>query len=147
MASSVGIGEVMRGATVGEVLESRRPDLEPGDLVTGLLGWQEYAATAAVGKIPAGADATMTLSVLGATGLTAYFGLLDVGRPKAGDTVVVSGAAGATGSIAGQIAKLKGCRVVGLAGGAVAMMTDAGFGAVTQHPMTFGVCVGYLGKA
>jgi hypothetical protein len=86
-----------------------------------MLGWQEYAIAgrgAMVSRLPQGATLTQPLSVLGITGITAYFGLLDLGKPQPGETVVVSGAAGATGSVAGQIAKLKGCRVVGIAGGA-----------------------------
>jgi NADPH-dependent curcumin reductase CurA len=114
----VGIGEVMRGMTVGEVLASNRPELAPGDLVSGMCGWQEYCATGVgLQKLPAGVDPTLALSVFGATGLTAYFGIEDIGRPKAGETVVVSGAAGATGSIAGQIARIHGARAIGIAGG------------------------------
>jgi hypothetical protein len=119
----VGIGEVMRAGAVGEVVESRHPDFAPGELVQGLFGWQDYALVpgALLGrsaKIPAGTPPTLVLGVLGITGLTAYFGMLDLGRPKPGETVVVSGAAGATGSVAGQIAKIEGARVVGIAGGA-----------------------------
>jgi NADPH-dependent curcumin reductase CurA len=118
----VPLGDVMRGMTVGQVLESNLPEYKPGDFVSGMLGWQEYATAgrgAMISKIPAGATTlTQPLSVLGITGLTAYFGLLDLGKPQPGETVVVSGAAGATGSIVGQIAKIKGCRVVGIAGGA-----------------------------
>jgi NADPH-dependent curcumin reductase CurA len=118
----VQIGEVMRAGAVGEVVESKHADFRPGDRVQGLFGWQEYAVLpgamiGAQSKIPAGVPLTWPLGVLGVTGLTAYFGLLDLGRPKAGETVVVSGAAGATGSVAGQIAKLEGARVIGIAGG------------------------------
>lgn len=118
----VQLGEVMRAGCVGQVIESRLPDFEEGDLVQGLFGWQEYAALApdglrAVSKIPSDVPLTLPLSVLGVTGLTAYFGLLDLGEPREGQTVVVSGAAGATGSIAGQIARIKGCRAIGIAGG------------------------------
>jgi NADPH-dependent curcumin reductase CurA len=118
----VGIGEVMRAGSVGQVIESRSSDLKVGDYVQGMFGWQDYAASAPGGmlsasRVPDGVEPRLTLSLLGITGLTAYFGLLDLGRPKEGETVVVSGAAGATGSIAAQIAKLKGCRVIGIAGG------------------------------
>jgi NADPH-dependent curcumin reductase CurA len=118
----VALGEPMRAGAVGRVVASRHPGFAPGDLVQGLFGWQDYALAngALLGpgaKLPAGTPPTWPLGVLGITGLTAYFGMLDLGRPKAGETVVVSGAAGATGSIAGQVAKLQGARVVGIAGG------------------------------
>jgi NADPH-dependent curcumin reductase CurA len=119
----VQIGEVMRAAGVGQVVESRHPDFNPGDFVHGIFGWQDYRATSGgdlmmpVTKIAPGLSLTMPLGVLGLNGLTAYFGLLDLGRPQAGETVVVSGAAGATGSVAGQIAKIKGGRVIGIARG------------------------------
>ena len=118
------LGEVMRGVSVGQVIESKHPAFQPGDCVTGGYGWQEYAVTNGRGglmpttPIPREVPLTMPLSVLGITGLTAYLGMLDVGKPQAGETVVVSGAAGATGSVAGQIAKIRGCRVIGIAGGA-----------------------------
>jgi hypothetical protein len=116
----VQIGEVMRAVGVAQVVESKHPGFVRGDLVQGMFGWQDYALVpgALLGaKIPAGAPPTWSLGVLGVTGLTAYFGMLDLGKPKAGETVVVSGAAGATGSIAGQIAKLQGAHVVGIGGG------------------------------
>jgi hypothetical protein len=116
----VQIGEVMRAGTVGEVVESKGQKFAVGDHVTGWLGVQEYAVCDenAVFKVDAGEiPLTTFLGALGMPGLTAYFGLLDVGAPKEGETVVVSGAAGAVGSVVGQIAKIKGCRVVGIAGG------------------------------
>jgi NADPH-dependent curcumin reductase CurA len=118
----VGIGEVMRAGSVGQVIESNNHDYSIGDLVQGTGGWQDYVVVTPGGfmganKLPQGVSPEMALGVLGVTGLTAYFGLLDLAEPKAGDTVLVSGAAGATGSVAGQIAKIKGCRVVGIAGG------------------------------
>ncbi len=117
----IGIGEVVRAAGVAEVLESNAEDLAPGDLVFGMPGWQDYVLVApgAWQKLSAGLEPTVGLSVLGVTGMTAYFGLLDVGRVTPGDVVVVSGAAGATGSVAGQIARIKGAaKVVGIAGSA-----------------------------
>ena len=120
----VKIGEVMRASSVGQVVTSNHPDFAPGDYVMTGGGWQDYCVASPTGspfglnKLPAGVPPTMPLSVLGVTGLTAYWGLLDLGKPKAGETVLVSGAAGATGSVAGQIARIKGCRVVGIAGGA-----------------------------
>ncbi len=116
----VGVGDVMRGGTVCEVVESKHGEFAAGDKVFCLGGWQQYVTAKPEGfmrKLPdVGLPLTDFLSVLGITGLTAYFGFLDVGEPKEGDTVVVSTAAGAVGSIVCQIAKLKGCRVVGLAG-------------------------------
>lgn len=115
----VGIGEVMRGGTVGMVMESRNPGFEAGDIVLGLLGWQDYAVDSGSGvsKIPQGLPIPLTayFGVLGGNGLAAYFGLLDIGKPKAGETLVVSAAAGAVGSLVGQIGKIKGSRVVGIA--------------------------------
>jgi NADPH-dependent curcumin reductase CurA len=113
------LNEVITGGIVGEVIESRSDELSEGDIVIGNLGWQEYNAAdaAKVRKIdPELAPITTALGVLGMPGLTAYFGLLDIGQPKAGETVVVSGAAGAVGMTVGQIAKIKGARVVGIAG-------------------------------
>ena len=117
----VALGEVMRAIAVGRVAESRSAGFAVGDHVTGLLGVQEYAIHngAGLSKVdPALAPLPLFLGALGMPGLTAYFGLLDVGRPKEGDTVVVSGAAGAVGALVGQIARLKGARVIGIAGGA-----------------------------
>lgn len=117
----VGIGEVMRALGVGKVIASNNPTFAVGDYVNGALGVQDYFLGEPRGfyKVdPKLAPLPRYLSALGMTGMTAYFALLDTGTPKAGDTVVISGAAGAVGSIAGQIAKIKGCRVVGIAGGA-----------------------------
>ena len=119
---AVKIGEVMRSFAVGEVVESRHPAFKPGQIVQGLFGWQEFAIArpgtpSSPTPLPAGVPIETAMSVLGLTGITAYFGLLDVGRPKPGETVVVSGAAGATGSAAAQIARIAGCRVIGIAGG------------------------------
>ena len=113
------LGEVFRALAVGEVVTSNDANLSPGDHVVGLFGVQEYATVAAkdATKILPIAPLPLFLSTLGMPGLTAYFGLLDVGRPQPGETVVVSGAAGAVGAVVGQIAKLKGCRAVGIAGG------------------------------
>lgn len=116
----VGIGEVMRAGGAGRVIASQNPAFAVGDYVTGVLGAQEYVLSNGQGlnKVdPKLAPLPVYVGTLGITGLTAYFGLLDVGQLKAGDTVVVSGAAGAVGMVAGQIAMIKGCRAVGIAGG------------------------------
>jgi NADPH-dependent curcumin reductase len=116
----VGIGEVMRAGTVGRVIESRSERLEVGDHVSSWLGVQEYAVADADGLLKVDtrlASLPTYLGALGMPGMTAYFGLLDIGKPEPGQTVVVSAGAGAVGSVVGQIAKLKGCRVVGIAGG------------------------------
>lgn len=119
----VQLGEPMRAGSIGQVAESNHPDFAKGDLVQTTGGWQDFLVASpdsgvmGLSKVPEGVPPEMMMSVLGVTGLTAYFGLLDLGEPKAGETVLVSGAAGATGSVAGQIARIKGCRVVGIAGG------------------------------
>ena len=113
------VGQVIESGVVGEVVESRAPEFQPGDIVTGMLGWRLYnvAKVAGLRKIdPRVAPVTTALGVLGMPGLTAYFGLLDIGQPKTSETVVVSGAAGAVGMTVCQIAKIKGCRTVGIAG-------------------------------
>jgi NADPH-dependent curcumin reductase CurA len=118
----VRLGEVMRASGAGVVVASRNPRLAEGDWVAGMVGWQDYAIAAGEGlfglnRVPAGVDPKAMLGIFGSTGLTAYFGMLDIGRPREGETVFVTGAAGATGSIAGQIARLQGCKVIGSAGG------------------------------
>jgi len=118
-AKAVDLGQVMVGGTVSEVIESRHPSFKAGDLVVGHDGWQGYAVSTGAGMRtldPAQAPIGTALGVLGMPGLTAYVGLLDFGRPRSGETVVVSAASGAVGSVVGQIAKLKGCRAVGIAG-------------------------------
>lgn len=119
----VPLGEVMRGGGIGRVVASNHPKYKPGQVVGGMLNWQDYALIGADDPIGAQvipgwlpAPLTATLGVLGVTGMTAYFGLFDIGRPKRGETVFVSAAAGAVGSIVGQLARIRGCRVVGIAG-------------------------------
>lgn len=117
----VALGAVMRSLAVGRVEESRHPDFHPGDYVTGMFGWQDYAAMEgnAIQRKVVRTDLPIStsLGVLGLNGMTAYFALLEIGQPNPGETVVVSTAAGAVGSCVGQIAKIKGCRSVGIAGG------------------------------
>ncbi len=135
----VGIGEVMRAGAVGRVAASRHPGFAVGAYVVGGFGVQEYALSNGKGLTtvdPAVAPLPVYLGALGMPGMTAYFGLLDVGRPRAGQTVVVSGAAGAVGSVVGQIAKIKGCRVVGIAGGAEKcryLVEELGFDAAIDY--------------
>ena len=114
----VGLGEVMRSSGVGEVVESNHPDFAVGDVVRGMTGWTEYLVTDGQGfnKIPPGVDAETVLAVFALPGLTATQGLYGFGDPKAGETIVVSGAAGSVGSIVGQLAKADGLRVIGVAG-------------------------------
>jgi len=114
----VELGEVMVGQTAGEVLESKHPAFKKGDQVLTQLGWQLYGATKEVMKVDGSrAPLSYYLGMLGMPGMTAYFGLKEIGQPKAGETVVVSAASGAVGSVVGQLAKLWGCRAVGIAGG------------------------------
>ncbi|MES2751708.1 MAG: NADP-dependent oxidoreductase [Pseudomonadota bacterium] len=129
---------VMAGGGVAEVVSSNAPGFAPGDLVFGDTGWQDYAAVRAktLVKVPRMEPMTHLLSVYGIAGLTAYFGLLDVGKPKSGETVVVSAAAGSVGSIVGQIAKIKGCHVVGIAGGKDKcnwLVSELGFDAAVDY--------------
>lgn len=138
-APPVGIDEVMTGGVVGRVIAARHSNFREGDIVEGSLGWQEYALSNGKGlrKIdPTLAPISTALGILGMPGLTAYFGLLDLGKPKAGETVVVSAASGAVGSIVGQIAKLKGCRAVGSAG------SDAKT-AYCANELGYDVCINY----
>src|SRR6478736_3840933 len=137
----VAIGDVMRAGGVGEVVASNSPDYPVGRLVVGRTGWQEYAVASAsapmraIAEIP-GVSPSQFLGVLGTTGLTAHVGMLDIARPKRGETVVVSAAAGAVGSIAGQLAKIQGARVVGIAGGPQkgSILTERlGFDAAVDH--------------
>jgi NADPH-dependent curcumin reductase CurA len=118
-AAPVGIGEVMTGGTVGEVVKSNNPSFKVGDIVEERLGWQQYAIGGpTLRKIdPSLAPISTANGVLGMPGMTAYFGLFEVGQPKAGETVVVSAASGAVGQIVGQLAKIAGCHVIGIAGG------------------------------
>ena len=138
-AEPVPLGGVMCGATVEQVVESRSPDLAPGDFVLGYAGWREWSVTGAshLRKLdPAAAPVSYALGTLGMPGMTAYVALLDIGRPKAGETVVISAAAGAVGSTAGQIAKIKGCRVVGIVGydaKAEFITTELGFDAAVNY--------------
>lgn len=137
----VAIGEVMRSMAVGEVVASRHGQFQVGDRLQGGFGWQEYAISDGTGlfpveKIAEDVPISYPLHIYGLTGLTAYFGLLDIGLPKAGDTVVISGAAGATGSTVGQIAKLMGCHVIGIAGGAAKcqwLIDELGYDAVIDY--------------
>jgi NADPH-dependent curcumin reductase CurA len=117
------LGEVMLSGSAGQVVESKHPGFSEGDSVSGAFGWQDYAVSNGAGffpvtTVPPGVDLPTALSLLGITGLTAYIGLLDVGQPKPGETVLVSGAAGAVGALVAQIAKVKDCRVIAIAGGA-----------------------------
>ena len=138
-ASPVGLGEVMTGGIVGEVVKSSNPRFAVGDVVEDRLGWQEYAigGAASMRKVdPALAPISTANGVLGMPGMTAYFGLLEVGQPKPGETIVVSAASGAVGQVVGQIGKIMGCRVVGIAGGAKKC-------AFVKDELGFDACVDY----
>lgn len=137
-AAPVAIDGVMVGATVCRVEVSRHADFAEGELVLAYTGWQDYAVSDGTGlsKLGSMAQPSLALGVLGMPGFTAYMGLLDIGQPKAGETVVVATASGAVGSVVGQIAKLKGCRVVGIAGGAEKcryVVEELGFDACIDH--------------
>lgn len=138
-APPVQLGEVMVGGTVSRVHSSQHPDFKPGDWVLGYDGWQEYALSDGSGLRNLGANLkhpSRLLGVLGMPGFTAYMGLLDIGQPQAGETVVVAAASGAVGSVVGQIAKLKGCRVVGIAGGSKKcqyVVNELGFDEYLDH--------------
>ncbi len=141
-AQPVEIGEVMTGEVVAEVMASRHPAFRAGDIALARSGWQEYAVLpgAEVEKIdPAGMPLSHYLGVLGMPGATAYFALLDIGKPKAGETVLVSAASGAVGQVVGQIAKLKGCRVIGTAGAPDKV-------AYVKDELGFDAAINYKGK-
>ncbi len=141
-AEPVAIGDVMVGGTVGRVIDSRHQDYNQGDVVVGYFGWQEYAVSdgAEVQRFDTSlAPMSTALGVLGMPGMTAYFGMLEIGQPKSGETVFVSGAAGAVGSLVGQIAKIQGCRVVGSAGTREKvdwLLEDLGFDAAFNYKET-----------
>jgi NADPH:quinone reductase len=138
-ADPVNIGDVMQGGAVGQVVESKAAGLAPGDFVSGMWGWQEFAVANAkmLQKLdPKLAPVSTALGVLGMPGMTAYFGFLDICKPQPGETVVVSGGAGAVGSLVGQIAKIKGCRTIGIAGADSKcdwMVKDLGFDAAFNY--------------
>ena len=138
-APPVEVGTEMIGGTVSRVERSLHPDYQTGDLVLGFSGWQDYAVSDGTGLTkldPLMTQPSLALGVLGMPGFTAYMGLLDIGQPKPGETIVVAAASGAVGSVVGQIAKLKGCRVVGIAGGAKkcrSVVDELGFDACIDH--------------
>lgn len=138
-AKPVSVGDTMVGGTVNEVVASKHPQFAPGDVVLGYAGWQDYAASkgAELRKLdPKAAPISTALGVLGMPGMTAYTGLLTIGQPKAGETVVVAAATGPVGSLVGQIAKIKGCRAVGIAGGPDKcryLTSELGFDAAIDH--------------
>lgn len=150
-APPVAVGDVMVGGAVSRVQDSRHPDYRDGDLVLAYSGWQDYALSDGTGLIRLDASLShpsLALGVLGMPGFTAYMGLLDIGRPEAGETVVVAAASGAVGSVVGQIAGIKGCRVVGITGAAdkcCYVMEELGFDAcINRHRFDF---VGQLAAA
>lgn len=138
-APPVQLGEVMIGGTIGEVIESKDPRFKTGDVVSGRSGWQLFATVPAqtLRKVDTrGAPLSTALGVVGMPGITAWYGLLRIGEPKPGETVVVSAASGAVGSVVGQIARLKGCRAVGIAGGAMKceyVVNELGFDACVDY--------------
>ncbi len=140
-APPVGLGEVMVGETVSQVIVTRSPDFSTGDIIVGPVGWQSYSTVSADPKLyrkvdPALGPISTALHVLGMTGRTAYFGLLRVGEPNPGDTVVVSAASGAVGSVVGQIARIRGCSAVGIAGGKEKcdyILNELGFDAAVDY--------------
>ncbi|MFL6654767.1 MAG: NADP-dependent oxidoreductase [Sulfurifustis sp.] len=151
-ARPVEIGEVMIGGTAGEVVKSRHPGFKPGEKVLASFGWQLYGVSDSTGvqkvddrEVPLSAY----LGVVGMPGITAYVGLLDIGQPKTGETVVVSAASGAVGSVVGQIAKIKGCRAIGIAGGAEKcryVVEELGFDACVDYKAGRGPFMQNLGK-
>ena len=140
-SGAIPIGEVMRGLAVSEVVESRHPAFKAGDIVHGHMGWEDYTVTDGQGfaptyRVPDGVPPNWALGALGITGLAAYFGVHEVARPKAGETFVISGAAGGVGSIAVQLAKIRGLRVVGIAGGSAKcdwLLQEAGADGAIDH--------------
>lgn len=136
------IGEVIGSGVVGRIVQSHHPGFAVGEIVQGMFGWQEYAISNGQGVVkvdPTLAPVSTALGVLGMPGMTAYFGLLEIGQPKAGETVVVSGAAGAVGSIVGQIARLQGCRSVGITGSEAKiqyLVDELGFDAAFNYKTT-----------
>src|SRR5262245_54798965 len=137
-SAPVAVGDPMVGHTVSEVVESKNAAFHRGDLVAGYDGWQQFAASSGkeLRKLDAAFPPTTALSVLGMPGLTAYVGLVDIGQPKAGETVVVSAASGAVGSVVGQLAKIRGCRAVGVAGSddkCRYVVEELGFDACVNH--------------
>lgn len=137
-ADATKVGDVMPGEAVGEVVRSNDPSIEVGARVRGMLGWNDYAVARLrdLDVLPDGVSDTAALGVVGTTGKTAYCGLIEIGKPKPGDVLVVSGAAGATGSVAGQIGKLAGCHVIGVAGGpekCARLIEEFGFDAAIDY--------------